>query len=93
MLWGKVSNVAPRKPKTRKDLNFDRHVSSKASQLAAAAPFGNSTVLTAADFLVTKLSSDLLSAKDRCRTLSGILSILELTCRHSSFATKFIFCS
>ncbi|WVZ07588.1 hypothetical protein V8G54_020934 [Vigna mungo] len=71
MVRGKVSNVKPLKFKTRKHLNFDRHVFSIVSPLAPT-PFGNSTVLTAADFFMTKLSNKLLSAKDRCPTFSGI---------------------
>ncbi|BAT85224.1 hypothetical protein VIGAN_04274700, partial [Vigna angularis var. angularis] len=63
ILRGKVSNVA------RKHLNFSRQVFSIALQLAAATPFGNMTVLTAADFLVIKLLNKPLSAKDRCRIL------------------------
>ncbi|WVZ06409.1 hypothetical protein V8G54_019755 [Vigna mungo] len=72
MLRGKVSNVEPLKSKTRKHLNFDRHVFSIASPLAPTPPFGNSTVLTDADFFISKLSNKLLSAKDRCPTFSGI---------------------
>ncbi|WVZ05685.1 hypothetical protein V8G54_019031 [Vigna mungo] len=88
MLRGKVSNVAHLKSKTRKHLNFARHVFSISSQLAPATPIGNITVLTAADFLVTKLLNKILSAKDRCRTLSEIFSMLELTYRHSSLVTN-----
>ncbi|WVZ04670.1 hypothetical protein V8G54_018016 [Vigna mungo] len=72
MTRGKVSNAEPRKSKTRKHLNFDRHVFSIASPLAPTAPFGHITVLTVADFLMTKLSNKLFSAKDRCPTFSGI---------------------
>ncbi|BAT85272.1 hypothetical protein VIGAN_04280000 [Vigna angularis var. angularis] len=55
MARGKVLHVELRKSKTRKHLYFDRHVFSKASSLAAAAPFENSYVRESFGMLFTEI--------------------------------------